>query len=176
MENFKRKLAIKRSVQNNIPYGTSLMRSGDFRGRGGKAGGFVIPPAIIAAGVPLIADILKRPINKFLDWIGLGAGGAAYRSGGFWHKPGDLGVAIAPGRRTQQAALSTMSPFVAGQGIGGMIAGEPSSRDLKNIRVLENRLKQYADSPEKFMAKLEKIHAAGEGYLKKHRKKLKKKL
>ena len=167
MENLLHKMRIAQSVQQNIPYAAGILRSGDMRYAKSGKGGFAIPPELISAGMPLITDILKRPvnalitnpINKLFDWLGMGEGGAAYRQGGFWHRPGDLGISIMPVHDPRFSAM--------GQGEG------LSKRDMKNLRVLETRLMPLAGDQNKFMNKLQKIHAAGEGYFRKHRKRMK---
>lgn len=171
---FIEKMNLARSIQHNIPYGSGrgLLRSGEQRS---MRGGFVIPPALIAAGIPVLTDVLKRPINKLFNWLGMGAGnagGAFVRSGGslvrsggassgFWQKPGDIGSYIASQQSANNASFSS-NP------------GDMSSKDIKNLHVLEYKLGHLTKDPEAFYRKLSRLSTKDDAYFKTQRKRLKK--
>ena len=181
-------LALRRSIQQNIPYeyaknGGSIFRSGDVRPAvsfQARQGGFA--PAMLAPLLPIVAPIaakvLERPITKLTDklfgWMGLG-NGAAYRVGGtkrphdpFWHRVGDIGIHVPPVRNAQNAAMGGFGPL---SGILGMLG--MGRREMKYLKILESRLKPLAANPDAFVSKLRKIHAAGDGWFKKHGRRMK---
>jgi hypothetical protein len=164
------KMKVKQAVQQNVPFGSALLRSGETRAalRGG------IAPAVVAglatAAIPEVKKLLERPFNtlvaKPVNWLwdklGLGAGygGAMYRVGGFWHKPGDIGMHVPAMHSSVNAAQSEYHAPM-------------TKRDIKNLRVLEKKLLPLSDNPEAFVRKLESINMKGEAWLKKHRKRMK---
>ena len=175
-------LDIRRSIHQNTPYGASIFRSGEMRPSisfQSRQGGFA--PAMLAPLLPIVAPIaakvLERPITKLTDklfgWMGLG-NGAQYRVGGthlprdpFWHRVGDIGTYVPPVRNLSNAA----GGFGPLSGILGMLG--MGRREMKYLKILESRLKPLAGNPDAFVAKLRKIHASGDGYFKKHGKRMK---
>lgn len=173
MDKLIQKMNVARSVQQNIPYGYGILRSGDIRMSTpvhvpishvapAPVGGFDPTPILETINNPLVQKALKKPIDalilnpldKLWDWLGMGT----YRIGGSWNKPGDIGMLVPPHYNQTKAAF--------GRGM--------TKKDIKNIRVLEHRLMPLIHDKNAFIKKLLKIRAAGGAYFKKHRKLIKK--
>jgi len=190
-------MQIARSVQQNVPYGYGILRSGDMRSMvmpksspvavpvQAQVGGFDPTAILETINNPMFQKAFKKPIDalvlnpldKLWSWMGMGVHGlesakqtqvgGAYRIGGFWQKSGDLGTYVQPMQPVGPGFKSSI-----GRGEGKSMP-DLSPRDIKNLRVLEKRLMPLANDKERFMAKLLKIRAAGEGFFKKHRKLIK---
>lgn len=192
------RMRVKQSLQQNIPYeqtgagslnarGASLMRSGD-RFPISRQGGF--GPAALLPLLPLVPVVEKlfgRPIsklgNKLWSALGLGQGtGALTRSGGraphsgFFHKAGDIGIYTRPSNSGLHIppAHSANNASFGGSVKSSVQISDLSKKDLKNLKILEGKLAPLTGDKSKFMAKLQKIHAMGEGYFRPKRRALKK--
>jgi hypothetical protein len=166
-------MKLARSVQQNIAYGTSLFRSGETRfpsgnGKGGFNPAFLAPlaPYAIKYGEEALDSVFKstlphveKGIHKFFNWLGLGRGGALYRSGGFWNKPGDIGMPLGQKRDPRYSAMA------GGSAID--IADIPKKYQ-NYLSVLESKLTPLSSDPEAFVRKLIKIRSVGKGYFKRH--------
>lgn len=184
MDALLKKMQVARSVQQNVPYGYGILRSGDMRSMvmpksspvavpvQAQVGGFDPTAILETLNNPMFQKAFKKPIDalvlnpldKLWSWMGMGG---SYRIGGFWQKSGDLGTYVQPMQPVGPGFKSSI-----GRGEGASLS-DLSPRDIKNLRVLEKRLMPLANDKERFMAKLLKIRAAGEGFFKKHRKLIK---
>lgn len=160
---------LKQSIQNNTPYSGSgsLQRSGETRQMAMLKGGF--SPLLLAPFVPIIHELIKRPVNKLFDKLGLGSG-AIMRSGGAkasQFQPGSIGVHMQP---MNTGLHQKPHHDMRNSSMGGSEAESLSKYELKNLKVLEKKLAHLAGKPDEFMKKLTAIQAKGQAYFNKYRK------